>query len=467
MDWGLSRKDWLVLESDLYSGRAHSRLTVPFLTPPFMRETDGSISPTGGSLLARWERRSSEKSETALQFYYDHTRRGETTLAAVSDTFDLDFQDRRNHSRHEFLWGLGLRVITDDIANSFTVSFNPNRRVERLWSSFVQDEFQIVEDRLSLTLGAKLEHNGYTGFEIQPNVRLWWAPERRQAAWAGVSRAVRTPARLDRDFRLNSSVFTGPGGLNVVSIFANPNLGSEDLLAYELGYRWQPARWLSLDLAGFYNRYRHLKAQEPGNAFFEQTPAPAHWVRPYSFSGRMSGSSHGVELASKWKMTERWKLAADYSWLRLQLSQSAGIRATDILRFEGGSPSHQLHLHSYLDLPGRFEFDTGLYLVDELPGLAVPHYVRTDARLGWRPTANLEIGLCAANLLENRHPEFSSVLEGSMRVFEVGRSVYAKLTWRFPPAGARPDRLDPRSSDAEQRDPSRHPSASAVRGPDR
>ena len=52
---------------------------------------------------------------------------------------------------------------------------------------------------LAADLGSKFDDNDYTGIEIQPNVRLQWMGE-RQMAWASVSRAVRSPSELEREF---------------------------------------------------------------------------------------------------------------------------------------------------------------------------------------------------------------------------------------------------------------------------
>ena len=50
---------------------------------------------------------------------------------------------------------------------------------------------------------------------------------------------------------------------------------------------------------------------------------------------------------------------------------------------------------------------------------------------GWRPGAKIEYSLCGQNLLDNRHLEFCNLQEGAIQGFEVGRSVFGKITWRF------------------------------------
>ena len=69
---------------------------------------------------------------------------------------------------------------------------------QSLYSAFIQNEFALREN-LSLTVGSKLEHNDYTGFEYEPDARLSWTFDSSQALWGAVSRAVRTPSRIDRD----------------------------------------------------------------------------------------------------------------------------------------------------------------------------------------------------------------------------------------------------------------------------
>ncbi len=49
--------------------------------------------------------------------------------------------------------------------------------------------------------GLKAETNVYTGTEYLPSLRFAWKPSADQLWWGKIStRAVRAPARLDRDF---------------------------------------------------------------------------------------------------------------------------------------------------------------------------------------------------------------------------------------------------------------------------
>ena len=64
----------------------------------------------------------------------------------------------------------------------------------------------------------------------------------------------------------------GPGGgIYLPELFGNTNLKSEELLSYEAGYRVQPGKRVSLDLAAFYNDYSRLAATGP-DAFIPVRP---------------------------------------------------------------------------------------------------------------------------------------------------------------------------------------------------
>jgi len=86
------------------------------------------------------------------------------------------------------------------VAGSFAAWFEPESRTTHLFSGFLHDDVEVVADRLRVSLGAKVERNSFTGFEWQPNARLWYLPRRQHNLWLAVSRALRTPSRGDDDF---------------------------------------------------------------------------------------------------------------------------------------------------------------------------------------------------------------------------------------------------------------------------
>jgi len=434
IEWQPTERDELTLEGDIYG--TNLRENPAFVSPanPFAPFANRSGEFSGGHIMGRWARASSKTSDMALQVYYDRFSRKLFELADQINTFDLDFQHHTALGRRQdIVWGFGYRAVSHQAEDNSSrpVQFTPNAKTVQLFSAFAQDEITVVKDRLRLILGIKLEHNYLSGFEAQPSARLSWTPSRRQAAWAAVSRAVRTPARSQQDIRVSIQAFPGPGGMPVIaSVFGSPSPQSEVLNAYELGYRAQPHRKLSLDVATFYNAYHRLTSFEPGSPFFETDPLPPHLVAPLYYGNLLRGETYGLEAAINLDITRRWKLRGSYSFLRVQLHPDATSRDTTSEAAEGDNPQHQFQLHSYLNLWRNVDLDTALYHVSSLRGQQVPGYTRIDSRIGWQIRENIEVSGGVQNLLDNRHPEFNGV-DILVLPSQVRRSVYGKLTWRF------------------------------------
>jgi len=432
LDWQSNTRDAITVQGDIYTDHFNNvgtRLVSIF--PPMIAPGDQNMNASGGNVLARWDRVVSPRSDVTLQFYYDRNRRHDTLLNSTRDTLDFDFA---HHilvgNRQDIVWGGGFRVSPDSLKGSLTSLLVPVNRTQKIGSAFVQDEITVVENRVHLTVGSKFEHNSFSGFNVQPSVRVAWTPGDRQTIWAAASRAVRTPSRSDKDVLVNYAAFPGANGLtNLITILGNPDFKSEILNAYELGYRIQATNHLSLDIASFYNIYKRLEAGEPQTPFFDPSPVP-HVVIPVLLSNTIGGKTYGVEVLANWNATNHWKLTAGYSWLRMQLHPDASsLDTTTFLQEQGSDPHHQIQVRSLLSLPHRVEFDTSLYYVDKLAAFQIPSYVRLDLRLGWRFSDSLDFSVGGQNLLNARHAEFGD--NQTLNSTFVKRTAYGKITWRF------------------------------------
>jgi len=374
----------------------------------------------------------------SLQMYYDNTTIADNSLFVDhQNIFDMDFQ----HGFHvgdsqQFVWGLGYRSIRDRNDSSFSVSLQPNQLTLNHFSAFLQDEISLVDNRLRLTFGSKFEHNDFTGFEVQPNARLLWTLTPNQSVWTAVSRAVRTPALTEEGLRLNSAVIPPTTPANptpfpaVVAVFGSHKFQSEDLLAYELGYRVQVTSSLSADIATFYNNYSNLRTAEPGAPFLEGSPAPTNLVVPFVAGNKMSGGTYGAELFADWRVVPKWRLVGSYSYLQMDIRKNADSLDPTNDSPNGSSPRHQWYLRSSIDLPKHFEHDTTLRFVDRLPSLNIPSYYSLDAHLGWRPISRVEFSIGGQNLLDNQHLEFIPDFINTAPT-DVKRTVYGSMTFKF------------------------------------
>jgi iron complex outermembrane receptor protein len=419
MDSQASAQDRLTLQGDYYDGRENE-------------QSGGTAAVSGANLLGRWTRSVSEDSDFSLQSYIDQTHLGDPepplTVSGVQfspagtvyddlTTYDVDFQHRFSLGTwNRLVWGLGYRNTHDAVIEAPSVGFFPAVLVQNLYSGFVQDEIALKKN-VSFTLGTKLEHNDYTGFEFEPDARLSWVVTPGQALWAAVSRAVRTPSRIDTDLSEGTPPY-------LVLLKGNPDFTSEALLAYELGYRAQLNSAFTASVSSFYNQYNDVRS----TSF---TPAT---ILPLYFANNLEGDTYGLELSGNYQVTEDWSLHAGYTLLRENLRVKPGQFDLDDALNETADPRGQFSIRSALNLPRHTEFMAMLRWVDTLhtnngptPG-TVPSYFEFGTRLAWHVNARMELSLDGQNLLHNRHPEFG--YPDPSRV-EIERSVYGKVAWRY------------------------------------
>jgi iron complex outermembrane receptor protein len=420
----------VTLQGDYYYLKTRESLDLPSLIPPFSRTVEPDEFSRGANILSRWRRDFSDASHLSVQAYFDYFREEQGLTIESRKTADIQVEHRFPLlGWNDVLWGLEYRFSTDQFNATPIVVWTPSSRDINLFTTFIQDEVVLVPDRLRVTLGSKFEHNDFTGFEIQPSGRLLWTPAKNQSIWASVSRAISTPGRVQTQARVDTATFQ-PSPFSPVfqpALLGNPDLLSEKLIAYEMGYRIEPTRNLSFDITAFYNVYDDIQNPVAGTPGFELTPAPPHIIIPLVWQNALSGQGYGTELSVQWKPLETWRLIASYSWLQMHLSPVNTV--------QDASPEHQLSLRSYVNLPWNLEFNTAAYFVDQVLSPAgpetaiIPSYVRVDAGLVWHASKSLEVGIWGRNLLDDHHPEFTAT-NAALRT-EVPRGVQAKITWRY------------------------------------
>jgi iron complex outermembrane receptor protein len=403
--------DLITVQGDVYDGSQRQI------------QTAAAQKVSGHNLLARWTHRSDGGSSLQVQAYYDYLERKVAgVFGDFLHTYDLDVQ----HSftvggAHEIVWGGGYRrtqdrfpVVPGNPTSPFTQFFSPESRGLNQSNLFAQDTITLSPS-LKLTAGLKLEDDPYSELEALPSVRLSWKATDRTLLWAAVSRAVRAPSRLDRDFfqTLGPTVVIGPGRFQ-----------SETLVAYELGYRGQPSPRTSLSVSAFYNVYDDLRTFEP---------APGGGL-PITIANRMEGETYGLEAWGAVQLAEWWRVTAGANWLHEDLRFKAGSGKVGGIHIAGDDPDYQVSVGSMMSLPHGVAVDLHLRRVGALPAPASPAYTELNGRLSWALTKSVELSLAGFNLLHEHHPEFgaglSAVQIGDAGV-ETGRSVVVGARLRF------------------------------------
>ncbi len=398
----------------------------------------------GGNILGRWTHTFMDENDLTFQVYYDQTHLaapfpGAPALPAFPpyfpvspaipsgvltenlDTCDVDFQDRFGWgSWQHFVWGLGYRFTHDVVHNAPTVAFLPARLDQNLFSAFLQDEIKPFE-KVSLTLGSKLEHNDFTGFEVEPSGRLQWNLAEHQSVWIAISKAVRTPSRYDED------LFTpAPGYTYLYRMEGSPTFRSETVIAYELGYRAQVTTKVSTSLSAFYNVYDHLRSTSDTIAL----NAPS-LITTY-FQNNLEAHTYGFEFSANYQLQSWWRLHAGYDLLKEDIFLQPGTTDLNDGLNETADPQQQVMLRSSMDLPYRIEFDVEGRWIDTVhnnngstPG-TVPSYGEMDVRLGWHATPRVELSIVGQNLLHDQHPEAGFPSSGRE---EIARVVFGKVSY--------------------------------------
>lgn len=402
LDSDISPDDLLTMQGDMYSGR-------------FGQAVGDEVETNGGNVLARWTRTLSADSSFMLQAYYDYIHRLiPNNYEERRNNYDVEMQHSFAWGKsHDIVWGLNVRASQESIGNlGVGLAFLPEHYTSFLFSGYLQDEIRVIPKLLSVTLGTKLEHNSFSGFEYQPSARFTLTPTENQTVWGAVSRSVRTPTRIDQDLFAPNPTVAAP-----TVIQGNRLFDSEVLIAYELGYRARPLQRVTTDLALFYHDYSQLRSQEPLGA----TPNPVIFANLYE------GEAYGAEMEVNWQPMRWWKLEAGYTLQRVNLRPASGSQDISGGTAEGNDPNNILVARSIWDLPGNLELDATFRYVGSLPRPQTPAYSTLDLRLGWQARPGVEVSVVGRNLLDAKHPEYRS--NGITR--EVGRSVYLMFTCRF------------------------------------
>jgi iron complex outermembrane receptor protein len=432
-DSTLSSRDTLMLRGDIYGGREGDPTTfLSSVTSAALEKINTQTDVSGGSLQSVWNHEYGTDSSTKVTVSYDTYERDDA-LREGRKTFTADFQDDFGWGeRQRLVWGAGYRYSSSHSDGDLAVSLNPANLDTQLFSGFLQDEIAIVPDRVYLTVGAKVEHNFYTGFGVMPSARVAYEPSDRRMLWAAISRAIRTPAETDAAVRLNFAGFPGPGGTPVlVGLLGNPHFKDEGLTAYEAGYRTMVGKRLSIDLSLFYNDYDEQQTIEPATPFFEAAPPPAHLVLPTTYQNLMQGETHGFEIAANWKLTRWWTISPGYDFERIHMHVSATSQdSTSVPETEGSDPQQQAQIRSHIDLSQRVAWDTSVYFVDRLVFQNVPSYTRLDTGLSWQWKAGISFSVFGQNLLRDHHLEFVDS-SGATQSTLIKRGAYAKITWQL------------------------------------
>jgi iron complex outermembrane receptor protein len=411
--------DSLHVQAGLYTSTAGDELLT--ITPAGIAPARHDQEMRGGHLLGRWESKPSEARQDSVQVYLEHSNYDHLILGEQRTTLDLEYQQfRRTAAGHDLTWGLGYRYSRDQIDGSSLIALPDARAQTSLYSGFVQDEIALRPERWRLTLGARLEHNDYTGFEFQPNARLLWTPDAQTSAWISAARAIRMPSRVER----GGTVYL-PLSPNSVLQLDNAQAREEKLDALDLGWRYQFSHGVSLDMSAFHYRYANLRDAAITGAAVPQ--AGGYALIPTINSNANRARASGVEVALDWRPRPDWYVQAAYSLLDTEVELAPGRLSSG---YAGTTPARMVSVRVARDVTATLRWDAWLRHVGRVDAYAIPAYTSLDLRLAWQPDKDLELSLTGQNLLDGARAEYGSgyILSTPSAI---QRGVYAKADWKF------------------------------------
>lgn len=390
MDHIRSEKNHFTLQGDIYGGEQK------MLTPTNL---------DGQNILGRWVHTASADAGYSIQLYYDRTYRHSTTGSHSNDemnTYDFDFDQKFSIGKyHRILWGVGAR-IQNDILESDDDRIGPEEQTLELFTGFIQDQITIINDKLDLTIGSKFIQEEYSGFDFQPSARLALKIKPQNTIWAAVSRSVRTPTRIDVDYQSRQ-------------IDGSENFRSENLVAYEAGYRFRPAQNFNFSIAVFYNDYSDLRT-------LDSTVSGS-----FVFGNNIDATTAGIEISGNLVAYDWWRIRGGYSFINKEFKYTSDKVLPGSEYLDAVDPQHYVIIQSIMDLPHHLQFDiTGRYadrLDEDHPGVInVDSYLTFNARIAWNYKA-ITIAVAGQNLAEERNHE--------MGASYIPRSIYGNISLRF------------------------------------
>ena len=437
-DWPAADGGNWTLVGEAYQSQADDRLDYTryaAATPLFdMRQRD-----SGSNLVLRREQPTANGGQLEWQVSAQTSVVDlETLIHENRQIVAAEFQHNVPLDGHAFVWGASYRFSRDNIElpGSGALNFIPFSQPQRNWrltSVFLHDEYALIAKRLHLSGGVRVDNDSWSGTQVQPDLRLTYTPDPDTTWWTSLSRAARTPSRLELDvpFSLSQTVAVPPYIPSVLTVRAPPlpdTVTAEVVTALETGWRSRISAQLSLDLSAFVSDYRNLLSTVTQPM---QVISPDMVLVPLTTSNAAQARTHGFELAADWQVSPIWRVQPVYSRLYLNSATLADpATAAEQNLWQGRVARDRLSLRSSWTLSNGHQFDFWLKYVSALSNPQVPAYTAVDLRYALPLGTQGSLAVIGQNLLKQRHPEFVSDYLPVQQT-EIGRSLMVKATWHF------------------------------------
>lgn len=310
------------------------------------------------------------------------------------NTFDLEAQHAVDMGlNNTFIYGANYRF------NTIESNIIDKEHQQNLIAGYFQDEYRPIPE-VSLLAGARVDHHPLVGVNFSPRGTVIYAPAPNNTFRVSISRAFRNPSFTDSYIEIS---IPPPPGLPIgVLAVGEPDLQSEKITTYELGYLYFPRHYFRCEIDVFAYRFGDYIA--PGPVKFPSG------LPVQSYVNLGSATAYGFELTADLIPAPWLKFSANYSYQDLDNEYTV---------YQQQLPSkNKANFKSFLSLSSGFSasFSTsfvgktiweiataqGDYHVTETSS-----HTRCDARLAYNPrNKNLELFCAVLNLFDSQHLEY-------------------------------------------------------------
>ena len=226
-------------------------------------------------------------------------------------------------------------------------------------AGFIEDEWQILDEKLFLTLGSRLTHNEFFGNHLSPRAYLVYNATDTLSLKGGVATGYKTP---DVN-QISPEVGTIQGGWRIVD-FGNKDLKPEKSTTYEVGAYYDNQADFRGSVTLFRNEFKDKILDTDGSnvnkipAFGTCTNAPhvtcPGWGTYFNIEG---ATVWGVELSGDYDILSNLNLSSNYTYNKSKIKTGnptintprgpMKFSETNLARLDGKSltatPEHTLH----------------------------------------------------------------------------------------------------------------------------
>jgi iron complex outermembrane recepter protein len=357
-------------------------------------------------------------------------------LGVTENIFDADIQHHIyvGHG-HDVSWGAFTRVLNDEIKTGQVQVTKPHSRLF-YYSLYGMDEITL-NDQLVLSLGARMDHNEYTGWETSPNMGLVWNLNPNHVLWGKLARSVRVPTRFDRNVEVGVDYQPAQGlrQANATVVRSDGGFKSEYLNSAELGWRSQWNNKLHTNINLFSNEYTGLSSFTLSETVPSTLPTLGYVTSYVTPNNKGEIKTIGAELSVDWRFRYDWHLQLSETFSHVVSETNQAEEATLIptsITFVRATWEPTARFSTSLDIRRTSERSSS----NESPSYSRPAYTTVDMRMRWKPMKNIELSLNGRSLNNG----MCNAFEGKGALLDHGtrmlltctpRSLVGEIRWDF------------------------------------